>query len=162
MITLIAVLFTRQVLENKEQVENLIRKYIKIIRLDCTDEVLKKKMIRKLCDLRHRQCELIEEAEVNSVSGHHFKLETTTTNYCDICMKKQNSLFIPLLNNLNAQLNVCTYCGYSMHVECQSEVRMIPGIRFRATFRKPLQSSCARAIASKHVVWLSVRLPSWQ
>lgn len=110
-------------LENKEQVDNLIKKYIKIIRLDCTDEVLKKKMIRKLCDLRLRQCELIEEQEINSISGHQFKKIDYSTNYCDICMKKQNGLYIPILNTITyGQLNVCIYCGYSMHVECQSEV----------------------------------------
>ena len=91
--------------------------------MDCSDETLKKKMIRKLCDLRLRQCELIEEQEIHSISGHQFKMEFTP-NYCDICMKRQNGIYIPLLNNLsNGQLNVCTYCGYSMHLECQAEVK---------------------------------------
>lgn len=117
-------LSNKKVLENKEQVENLIKKYIRAIRLDYADETLKKKMIRKLCELRVRQCEILEESEIQTVSGHQFKLDSNS-GCCDICMKKQGNLYIPLLNNLSngQQLNVCTYCGYSIHVECQSEVK---------------------------------------
>ena len=65
---------------DKKNIERAIRKYIKLIRLQDTDEQTRRKLIVKLCELRIRLNEMNEAIEETYFKSHRFSSSNKSSN----------------------------------------------------------------------------------
>jgi hypothetical protein len=117
-------LFFAKVPDDKDQLQQLIQRHIRLIRVDCADERTKRQLIVRLCELRIKLNEISEEEEAKFIVGH-LLTETfaapSTQRPCDVCQKKAKaSLIAPLLlsTSANNALLTCLFCSYTVHQQC--------------------------------------------
>ena len=117
--------------EDRCSLEQMIQRYIRLIRVDCADEKTKRELIVRLCELRIKLNALNEEEDIKYTCGHFFvdsqltSLSSSASRTCEICMKRSKSLLIaPLLmstSTSNPILN-CSFCCYAVHQQCSSNL----------------------------------------
>lgn len=118
----------RQQVSVCDQIESAIAKHIKVLR-NQTDEQLKKKLVKKICELRIKLNQLNDINEQMYVCGHKLsKCEENSKNVmqllCDLCLKKAKPKIFGLKKNDNYLL-ICQYCQFVIHRFCQNNVMMI-------------------------------------
>lgn len=112
----------------QKDVERAIRRYIRLIRCEETDSDKKKKLIVKLCDLRIRLAHIMEENDEKYLNGHRFNnksRQTSQSQTCDVCLKKQALIMLPVAIFKSYQPNYvlsCDFCDYQIHRNCVPSV----------------------------------------
>ena len=141
---------------DQKNVERAIRRYMKLIRCEETDSEKQKKLIVKLCDLRIRLSQLMEEMDEKYLNGHRFNTKpsggsslggaaaqalastSSSSSPCDVCLKKQSPILLPPSLFKTFQPNFilsCDFCDYRIHRNCMRSVSV----------RLPVSCSCCPA-----------------
>jgi hypothetical protein len=128
---------------DQKNVERAIRRYIKLIRCEETDSDKKKKLIIKLCELRVRLSQMLEEMDQKYLNGHRFNNKPNSSDTrsgsngpltlssspsssssvmaCDVCLKKQSAILLPPAIFKTYQPNLilsCDFCDFKIHRNC--------------------------------------------
>ncbi|RWS11591.1 DUF4206 domain containing protein-like protein [Dinothrombium tinctorium] len=110
---------------NKVQLEEAISKYMKLIRVQNSDEEIKKRWIKRLCDLRVKLNELNENSEQCIIFGHRFKRDDENDNLCLVCLRKPRYLPPLLRNTLHQNIFSCGFCEFSAHQKCLKQTKSL-------------------------------------
>ncbi|RWS29063.1 DUF4206 domain containing protein-like protein, partial [Leptotrombidium deliense] len=106
---------------NQVQLQREISQYMKLIRVQNTDEETKMRLIKRLCDLRVKQSELSDENdELSRVCGHLFRRDDERETLCSVCFRKPRFIPLPplLRRTLNQCVVACSYCDFFAHQSC--------------------------------------------
>lgn len=114
---------------DQKDVERAIRRYIKLIRCEETDSEKKRKLIVKLCELRIRLSQMMEELDEKYLNGHRFNnkphLQSSSSVTCDVCLKRQSPILLPSAIFKTYQPNFvlsCDFCDFRIHRNCMTSV----------------------------------------
>lgn len=126
---------------------------MKLIRCEETDSDKKRRLIIKLCELRVRLAQMNEEMDEKYLNGHRFNnrpnssssisinsidsrsnsphhrfpliTSSSSSLMCDVCLKKQNMIPLPVAIFKTYQPNYifsCDFCDYKIHRNCMTSV----------------------------------------
>ncbi|XP_015792468.1 differentially expressed in FDCP 8 homolog [Tetranychus urticae] len=112
--------------------ELAIQRYIKLIRMPETDQIIREQLVAKVCALRIQLNDMNEEAEKTSHLGHtlirFIETDSPKSVVCDSCEKKSRGLPLTSLfrsSNSGKDMLVCYSCNLHIHQDCLEK----PGLR---------------------------------
>ncbi|CAG2172155.1 unnamed protein product [Oppiella nova] len=124
---------TEELISTSAQMESTIAKHINILR-NITDENVKKKLVKKIIELRIKLNQLNDINEQLYVCGHKLMPMNETKSgsqlVCDQCLKRSKAKIFGLKKSDN-YLVVCLFCQFVVHRFCQTNLmRKCPKLVF--------------------------------